>query len=90
MLQQLLRGPDTVSIGEWIYVQENSGRLVGLVAAMLQARLVIDGDVKLVVRLLLTHCCEPTVAADSHELWSSRPDESAQALIRVENAYTLE
>ena len=83
MLSSVTRGPDTVHVGDWVFLQKNEVSMVGHVKGMLQAALKRDEQVVHVVRLFVAHATVPRVGA-YNELWSDIAPETAVCVLKFE------
>ena len=83
MLSSVSRGPDTVSVGDWVLVQKDATNMVGLVKDMLQALLERDEQVVRVVRMLLSCVAEAGVGSYT-ELWSVAAPATSASVVRLE------
>ena len=83
MLTSVSRGPDTVTVGDWVVVQQGETRYAGRVKGMLQAVITQELRVVRVVRLLLAHvtaCSEGAL----NELWSEMAPHTSVSVAKFE------
>ena len=84
MLSEVSRGPDRrLRHGVWVLVQQDGVSIVACIAAMLQARMVVDEVQRLVVRLWCINCAE-LQRSESGEVWSEAADADSATLLRLE------
>lgn len=83
MLSSVSRGPDTVSVGDWVLVQQDTTNMVGLVKDMIQTLLERDGQVVRVVRMLLSCVAEAFVGSYA-ELFSEAAPATSASLVAFE------
>ena len=83
MLTSVSRGPDTVTVGDWVVVQQGETRHAGRVKGMLQAVVTQELRVVRVVRMLLAHvtgCSEGAL----NELWSEVAPDTSVSVAKFE------
>jgi hypothetical protein len=85
-LKQVMRARVTITVGDWVLVQDAGANFITRVRDMVQACIHSDDRNVLVVRLWCTGYTVP-MAGLSDEMWAKKPDYGAAHLVKYEYSH---